>query len=62
MKKKINYPDTRVIGKHMDANVVCLTGKISSNLKKDIDAYCHEHGISNSEFIRIAANTFLQNK
>lgn len=57
--KKISYPNTRIVGKPMESNTQPITTKLSSNLKKDIDAYCHEHGISQSEFIRIAAKTFL---
>lgn len=57
--KKISYPSTRIVGKPMQSNVVLLAGKISSSMKKDIDTYCQDHGISQSEFIRIAAKTFL---
>lgn len=57
--KKISYPDTRVTGKPMDSNTILLAGKISSNMMKDINQYCKENNMSASEFIRLAASTFL---
>lgn len=57
--KKISYPDTRVTGKPMESNTILLAGKISSNMMKDIHHYCKENNMSASEFIRLAASTFL---
>lgn len=57
--KKIMYPDSRSTGQPMDSNVVLLAGKVSSNMMKDIRGYCKDNKISTSEFIRVAASTFL---